>query len=311
MHWRVKAFIQRTIASLPERVSYPAYYWVQRRFGSLRRPDPTKKLKRAVQAARFLAAAGTDIEGKRFLELGTGRVVTVPLGLWLCGASSVVTADLNPYLQAELVLQSLRRMREKRSTLPEIFGEYANRPQFKPRLAALLDGPDTLDHVLSTAHIRYLAPTDARALPLPSGAIDIYFSSTVLEHIPPKTIQELFAEGRRVLSPGGLFVHFVDLSDHFAHSDARISRVNFLRFTEAEWSHLAGNRYMYQNRLRLPELRELLQQQGLRIVYQKSELDERSSEALAAGLPLAERFRGFTRDELATINLYFVATPEG
>ena len=79
MHWRVKAFIQRTIASLPERVSYPAYYWVQRRFGSLRRPDPTKKLKRAVQAARFLAAAGTDIEGKRFLELGTGRVVTVPL----------------------------------------------------------------------------------------------------------------------------------------------------------------------------------------------------------------------------------------
>ena len=37
MDWKIKAAIQNLIALLPDAISYEAYYWVQRRFGALRR----------------------------------------------------------------------------------------------------------------------------------------------------------------------------------------------------------------------------------------------------------------------------------
>jgi SAM-dependent methyltransferase len=48
---------------------------------------------------------------------------------------------------------------------------------------------------------------DGQHLPLPDGAVEVVFSSNVLEHVT--AIAELLAETRRVLVPGGCAVHLL------------------------------------------------------------------------------------------------------
>jgi hypothetical protein len=62
--------------------------------------------------------------------------------------------------------------------------------------------------------------------------------------------EKIINEGNRILSEEGLFVHLIDCSDHFSHNDKSISRINFLQYNVTQWNKLAGNRYVYVNRLR-------------------------------------------------------------
>jgi len=41
------------------------------------------------------------------------------------------------------------------------------------------------------------------------------------------------------------------LSIHFQHQDNSISRINFIRFSDNEWTNIAGNQFAYCNRLRV------------------------------------------------------------
>jgi len=103
---------------------------------------------------------------------------------------------------------------------------------------------------LKKAQIVYLAPLDATNSPLPENTVNCHFSITTLEHIPEAVLRSIFAEARRILKPKGIAIHFVDLSDHFSHQDDTISSINFLKFSDSEWNHLAGNEFAYCNRLR-------------------------------------------------------------
>jgi hypothetical protein len=96
-------------------------------------------------------------------------------------------------------------------------------------------------------------------------------------------------------------VHIVDLSDHFAHDDHRLLAVNFLRFRPSIWSALAGNRFMYQNRLRLPQYQQLFEAAGLRIEWERDVLDPASLQILQQKqAPVHCQFQDFTPEELAT-----------
>src|SRR5918997_5963825 len=98
MNWQQKARIQNLIGALP--LSNAIYYAVQRSVGSLRKgqANPVEYYDAARRMAAWSRATGRDVEGMRFLEVGTGRNVNLPTALWLCGAEHVTTVDLNPYL---------------------------------------------------------------------------------------------------------------------------------------------------------------------------------------------------------------------
>ena len=91
-----------------------------------------------------------------------------------------------------------------------------------------------------------MPPTSNFQRPVLTGHI----SYTVFEHIPAPILSDILSEAQRVLRPSGLAIHLIDYSDHFAHSDASISAINFLQYDDAAWSRLADNPYMYMNRLR-------------------------------------------------------------
>jgi SAM-dependent methyltransferase len=311
MNWRTKAALQNLVGKMPSDVSYAVYYFLQRRVGGLRSTTPMTRLVAGIETARRICERGRTLEGKVFLEVGTGRQINIPLSLWLCGAAETITVDLNPYLKSELVARDILYLRSHEGEVRNLFKELRQDGMAQDRLTRLISASNRLEELLSLANIRYLAPADARALDLGSGSVDYHISYTVLEHIPPAALKSIFREGQRLLKPDGLFVHCIDFSDHFAHSDPGISYVNFLQFSEREWERLAGNRYMYHNRLRVDDFLALIRSLGLEIQSVDTEVDERSLEVLRKGFMLDERFSTKDYQTNATKSAWVVASPGG
>lgn len=300
MNWRWKSRIQNAVASLP--MSNAIYYAIQRTTGSLRpgRHNPLEWFKAAVNLLTWANSTGQTISGKRFLEVGTGRRLDIPTALWLSGAGKIVTVDLNRYLSGALLAESNEYVRQHRDETLKLFGEQAQTPQFQERFQQLLNFSGDLDAFLKMTNIEYLAPMDATALPVPDHSFDFHISYTVLQHIPGDVILKLLAEARRILVPQGLLIHLIDLSDMFSHDDKSITEINFLQFSEKEWEKLAGNKFMYHNRLRVYDYLELFRRAGMKVLKQKQTTDERALRILKNGdFQLDHHFQAARPEELA------------
>lgn len=301
MRWRLKARIQNTVAKLPfgsERV----YYAIQRTVGGLRsgQNHPVDRFKAAVEIVDWIEGAGRDFAGKRIVEIGTGHMVNLPTAFWLMGAGQTVTVDLNPYLSATLVKESNDFVRAHQPDVLKLFGARAEDEGFRSRFRELVSFSGTLDDLLDVMNVTYLPRIGASVLPLPDHSADYHVSNTVLEHIPPAGLLEMLGEARRVLRQSGLLVHIIDPSDHFSHSDDSISAVNFLQFSDAEWDQLAGNQFMYQNRLRAPHYIELFKRGGVHLLRTEKTVDAESVAALRDGFRPDKRFEQLPPEELAT-----------
>lgn len=262
------------VSLLPRSLSYVTYFWIQKHFGALRDVNPTSHLTAAVQIWRLIQQAGRDPSGKVFLEVGTGRVPTVPLAYWLMGAKGTATFDLNPYMSNELVVDSLHYMSRNRDAIREVFGSLLDSSRFDELLAYFDSGRYSIEGLLSMAGINYFAPGDAANTDLADRSIDFHTSYSVFEHIPPEVLKSILAEGNRLISDDGLFVHRIDYSDHFAHSDTAISPINFLQFSEIQWKRYAGNRFMYMNRLRHDDYEAMFESMGHKIVLQLPDVNQ-------------------------------------
>jgi len=308
--WQYKARLQSVIAALPF-ASNAVYYAVQRSVGGLRkgRINPLSRMGAAAEIVRWAESAGVDIRGKTVLEIGTGRMVDLPTGMWLCGAERIITVDLNRYLSLTLISEGREFLRRHREHVVSIF----DRPDdslFQERLSILLGTGISDKDLLRAMNIEYMSPADASSLPLKPNSVDLHVSYAVMEHIPGDVLSAILAEARRVMRPGALLVHTIDPSDHFSHDDPTISRINFLRFSEPEWKKWAGNKFMYHNRLRASELVRIFNVAGVQILREERLVDEESLAALDRGFPLDPRFADFPRDDLATTTISLMGSFE-
>jgi SAM-dependent methyltransferase len=308
MRWKLKAKIQNAVSRLPSAASYAAYYWIQRHFGALRRLNPVNRLTAAIEIWKRIQGQGCNPAGKVFLEVGTGRVPLVPLAYWLMGAEKTITIDLNPYLKPELVLDSLRYISANRQKIPDLFGHLLDRKRFDELLLFSKDSNFPVSSFLELCRVEYIAPGDAADTRLPDRSIDFHTSYTVFEHIPLEILRHILEEGNRIMRSGGLFVHRIDYSDHFSHSDKSISAINFLKYSDDEWKKYAGNRYMYMNRLRHDDFITLFESTGHEVVETMPSIDERAQELLRSGsLELNDRFRSKPKDILAITGAWIVS----
>jgi SAM-dependent methyltransferase len=308
VNWRLKAAVQRACAALPVG-GEAAYYSLQRTFGLLRDSDrPLMMLRAAADLVRELRELGFDLHGKRVLELGTGWRVDLPIGLFLCGAGSVATFDRHRYLKPRLVMAALASLARQRPLVVETFAGLTEQPELERRLDALIRAAD-LDEVFRVAGIEYRAPADATRTGQRAGSVDLHMSFSVLQHIPYETLLNVLRESSRVLSRGGVAWHHIDLSDQFAHADNSISRINFLRYSDAEWSVFSGNQFAYHNRLRASDYERLYREAGHEIIRRVTEVDERSRVELESGFPVAEQFRGLPTEMLAIDTVRVISRP--
>ena len=313
--WRTKARVQDLVAALPEPIGNFCYYRLQRWFGGLRAPSPQSRVEAGFRLAAAIRAF-RPLAGASIMEIGTGRSLNVPIVMWLLGACRVLTADLNRYLRPELVRSDIDYYRSHRQWLIETLAEhdsgYGSIQQRLDRLLAV-DGStpiEFLDRLLELCGITYMAPVDAAALDLSDQPLDVHLSNFVFEHIPEDSLHRILESALNQLSPDGLCVHLIDLSDHFQHSDATIPRLNFLRFSNDEWIKYAGNRFMYMNRLRASEYLSRFATCGLTVRHEETLVDDSCLDLIERGeLPLAERLRNSTTIDLAVTNQLLVASP--
>ena len=306
MNWKAKAWLQRVIAALPNDASLAMYYWLQRSIGGLRTAAPLADVRYGVELVRHLKESGKQAAAARFLEVGTGRRVNLPLTWWLCGAGPITTVDLYPYLKLELILEDLATLQKQADQLRQMLGADLDESRLQRLLDTRLDGL-TLAQCLAHFDIRYLSGVDASALPIASGEIDVHASNNVLEHIPGEVIPSILNEGCRVLSSAGRFVHRVNFSDHFARGNSGISSVNFLTFNQRDWDRIAGNRFMYMNRLRVDDMDRIFEAGGVELLGREVYVCQEAAALLrSAQLRVDREFEEKSVDVLSTHAAWYV-----
>ena len=99
--------------------------------------------------------------------------------------------------------------------------------------------------------------------------------------------------------------HFVDMADHYAYFDRRLSQYHYLRFSDRAWRLLNGG-IQYQSRLRISDYRDLHAEAGFSI------LQEEHGQALPHDLervPLADRFQHYRREDLLVLRAWLTSAP--
>jgi len=234
LNWRLKSAAFKAV----DLVGPAPLYWAQKHLtGRARRP-----FREMHPAWRFHRDHLQFAGAKRVLEFGAGKDLSQ--NLYLRGVLDIeqVLVDLNPMLDFGLINRGI------------------------DSLAAF--GIPTQGHVGSlealreTYGITYAAPVDMRATGFEAGSFDACISNSTLEHIPTDVLPAIWSEIIRVLKPGGLVSARIDYSDHYAHTDRSISRLNFLRFSEQEWRRHNHGKH-YQNRLRHKHHLDLMTASGL------------------------------------------------
>ncbi len=238
------------------------------------------------------------------LEIGTGWYPVVAMGMFLCGVDSIWTYDIAPLLAPDRLDRMLAffdaygRSGELSRQLPSAH------PQRIERLLELRATRDHPAHVLASAGIHTVAG-DARRTGLPDGAVDLTFSTAVLEYIAFPALIQLFRECRRVGSPAAAMSHYVDLSDQYSHFDPRISPINFLRFPSQHWKHF-DNDLIPQSRLRISDYRSAIEQAGWDV---RTEISDRADAIELARVRVAPEFRGYSAADLLVVRAWLTMLP--
>ena len=161
---------------------------------------------------------------------------------------------------------------------------------------------------LDFCQIKCISPGNVAKTGFNKQSIDFHTSYAVFEHIPIHVLKAILEEGNRIITDDGLFIHRIDYSDHFSHSDTNISAINFLQFSDTEWDKYAGNTFMYTNRLRHDDYLNLFQSSGHRILLDETYKNQRSLELLISDkLQLSERFKPKTAEMLSISGSWIVS----
>ena len=295
--WIIKAIVQKVISYLPgsERINYFFQKYVT---GGVRLTDEYfgQKLQHAGEHYRVLRKYGHADPGNIILELGTGWYPIIPLWFFLTGSGRVYSIDIKQWMTRETQQMTLQKMHEwrERGLLDELVTDID--PECWGMMMDIIREPDAFDQCRVNRVIGLdILIQDAGSLDMKEGSVDFICSNNTFEHIPESKLREILNEFNRVLKPGGSMSHFIDMTDHFAHFDHRISIYNFLKFSDRKWNFL-DNRIQPQNRLRFTDYKQLYREAGIAVT---EEIVREGDPDLLRKLRIHSRYSGYDVKELA------------
>jgi len=217
------------------------------------------------------------------LEIGPGDSISTGITAWSMGAKRSILIDKGNYATKDII---------KYKKLIQILKNSGYKKANK------LEECDSFNELLKTANIVYLNKGLDSLRELESNSIDFCFSQAVLEHIFLEEFKDYISELYRVLKPGGLCSHEVDLKDHLGKS------LNSLRFSTVIWeSNLFKRSGFYTNRLRCYQLKKIFQMSGFYIL--KIQLNKWKRIPVKRKW-LFKDFKTLNEEELLTKELYIL-----
>ena len=265
-----------------------------------------------IGAHRWLERHAGGARGKRVLELGPGHTLVTGALLVASGVERYVGADLFPIASLDATLY--KRVRTELAgdrDLVRASGYYEAWREMLARFDAAVrfDGDKVLfeESLLSWKH-----PVDAGQLPFADAMFDVCMSNACFEHF--RDPEAAARECVRVVIPGGVNVHQIDLRDHRDFSRP----LEFLRFEKAHWDRLFGGdgprppaelgpirtAFEYTNRWRLNDYVRAFECAGGEVVTVDVNLTTPVPDELRA--TLHADFRDRPREELEALSAFVV-----
>ena len=307
--WFIKAVVQKSISYLP--ASQKINYFFQKHItGGVLLTDEHFELKitHARDHFRYLTETAGEKEERTILELGTGWYPVIPILFYLTVPCRVISVDIQQWMTRQTQLDTIRKFREwrERGLLDDLQEAIDDRRW--EQLMNLLRNPDDHDKEEINRMIG-LTPLvgDARNLPIGEDSIDFICSNNTFEHIPGEVLKNILVEFKRVLHPAGVMSHFIDMSDHFAHFDPRITIYNFLKFSAKTWGILDNN-IQPQNRMRYRDYREMYRETGFPV--SREEIRKGSLQELEK-VKVHPEFSHYSKKELAISHAYMITQEKG
>jgi SAM-dependent methyltransferase len=306
MHWKLKGLAQKGLSLVPGGMYLNSS--LQKKCGGLRhfQENIDDKLEDWRLSMLYLRKVGFELQGASIVEIGTGWFPTLPICFSLVGAKRIQTYDIARHMDSGLTFRMVAALESKLDTIAEAGNVSPEKIRVRYRE---LTKSKNLNALLEKARVEYRAPADARATGSPPNSTDLVYSNSVLEHVPKQMIRSLMDEAIRLLRPGGLTLHNVGCNDHYAFVDRRISFVNYLRYSEAQWRRW-NNCLQYQNRLRAPEFLELAAEAGLEVIHKEVAVRPGTREALKT-IEIAKEFQRFPLEQMAITTVDFIARKPG
>lgn len=284
MDWRLQILKKTVLGRIPFGNSLRQLK--RRAFGY--KPDPDNLIN-TVENLKQMQAGLSSLErsfrGSTVLEIGSGWFPTIPLLLAKEGIKHVYMTDLTPHMDEVTFKATLEYLRQH---FPEAI--------YLQKINRLEDIPAS-----------YMSPFDPGQLP--DKSIDYVISRTVLEHIPPEAIIDLFSALRPKLAPDGLMVHLIDNSDHLEFNDKSISRINFLTWGERKHSLINFLMKDGENRLRHHEYPALFKRAGFSVLSEKAIIHHATNE-IANTLKLSSPYSEMAPEQLSALTSIYILTPD-
>jgi SAM-dependent methyltransferase len=238
-------------------------------------------------------------KGALFYEIGAGWDLANALSLYCLGVERQTVTDLRRLMKPDLV----RRAAALISSFANEHGGSRGLPD-----PTREDSHRATGELLSRCGISYVAPFDAASTRFPSESIDFITCTKVLQHVPIENLLAILRECRRVLKREGIMSALIDYRDNFSYSDSNISIYNFLRYSDEQWARW-NPLLAYQNRLRHVDYAAFFDAAGFAIIEESSSIDGPDSVEALRRLPLADKFKRYSVDDLAAARGWYLLKP--
>ncbi len=243
---------------------------------------------------------GIDRSALHCYEFGAGWDLIGAICMWALGVDRQTVVDINPNLGLDLVNDTIHRFATDADRLERLLGARLRRPDDSPMA--------DVTELATRFGITYLAPQDARAMPLADASVDFITNTFTLEHIPPDDIDAILREARRLMAPGAIISSQIDMQDHYHYVQSTVSVYNYLRYTRWRWRWLNSPLH-WQNRLRHSQYVQLFERAGFELVSDDPATPTSQDLAELREIEIAPAFARFSIIDLGTKHTHVVARP--
>ena len=203
--------------------------------------------------------------GSEVLEIGTGYVHWSALILKLMADVNATLFDVVDNRFLDVFKMYAAELAPQLETL----GLPSNRLEEARSILASLSDASSFDEVYADLSWKYIIDEAGTMAGLPADSFDFVVSSDVLEHIDRDIVGSFVDQMFRLVKPGGLVLHAIDLCDHLSYFDPKAPAKAYCRFDGPTWDRWFNSKTQYINRIQRPQWLSLFERAGFECVAEE------------------------------------------